>query len=261
MAVKAAEKGGKEIVITGVNIGTFGLDNGQNFLDLLKQLELVEGVERYRISSIEPNLLTDDILEWIAFKSKKFMPHFHIPLQSGSDKVLRLMNRRYDTNLFASRISRIRELIPDAFIGVDIIAGARGETNEEWMKSFDFAKNLDIQKFHAFPYSERKGTKALLIGDNVPQEERYRRVSELNKISEEKTLSFIEKNIGSKRKVLWEKGTPGSTIKGLTDNYIPVEAPFVPDLLNQVSEVKILSLKEGTKDTANAEHLGDNDDR
>ena len=154
MAKEVAEKGGKEIVITGVNIGTFGKDHGEDFFSLIKALDKVDGIERYRISSIEPNLLTDEMLEWIAKEARAFMPHFHIPLQSGSDKVLKLMNRRYDTSLFASRINKIRELIPDAFIGVDIIAGARGETPEEWEKSLSFAKSLDVEKFHAFPYSE-----------------------------------------------------------------------------------------------------------
>ncbi|MCH5227009.1 MAG: tRNA (N(6)-L-threonylcarbamoyladenosine(37)-C(2))-methylthiotransferase MtaB [Muribaculaceae bacterium] len=250
MAREAAEKGGKEIVITGVNIGTFGRDTGEDFLSLIKALERVEGIERYRISSIEPNLLTDDILEWIAESSTKFMPHFHIPLQSGSDKVLRLMNRRYDTTLFASRIDRIRSLIPDAFIGIDIIAGARGETPEEWEKSLDFATNLDVAKFHAFPYSERQGTKALLLGDSVPQNVRYERVSQLNLLSDQKTREFIEKNLGKTRKVLWEKASAPNYMQGLTDNYIRVEAPLNISLINSVSEVKISSLKPGSSEIA-----------
>ncbi|MCH5235821.1 MAG: tRNA (N(6)-L-threonylcarbamoyladenosine(37)-C(2))-methylthiotransferase MtaB [Muribaculaceae bacterium] len=255
MARDVARKGGKEIVITGVNIGTFGKDHGEDFFSLIKALDKVNGIERYRISSIEPNLLTDEIIEWIAKESFAFMPHFHIPLQSGSDKVLKLMNRRYDTALFASRIEKIRQLIPDAFIGVDIIAGARGETPEEWQKSYEFAKSLDVEKFHAFPYSERQGTKALILGESVPQQERYKRVSQLNSLSEEKTAEFIERNVGSVRKVLWEKPTGIDTMHGLTDNYIRVESPLDPNLINKVSFVEILSLKPGQKELALGRHI------
>lgn len=255
LAKDVAQKGGKEIVITGVNVGTFGKDHGEDFLSLLKELDKVEGIERYRISSIEPNLLTDEILHWISSESRAFMPHFHIPLQSGSDKVLKLMARRYDTRLFLSRITEIRELIPDAYIGVDIIGGARGETQEEWQRSFEFAKALDVSKFHAFPYSEREGTAALKLGEPVSQPERYRRVADLNKLSDEKNRKFIEANLGKVRKVLWEKASGGNLMYGLTDNYIRVEAEFKPELINEISEVKIISLKEGTTDTAVAEHI------
>lgn len=255
MAEDVASKGGKEIVITGVNIGTFGKDNGEKFLDLLKALDEVEGIERYRISSIEPNLLTDEILEWITRDSRAFMPHFHIPLQSGSDKVLKWMNRRYDTALFASRIDKIKELIPDAFIGVDIIAGARGESSEEWERSYRFAESLDVAKFHAFPYSERQGTKALLIEETVPQNERYSRVAKLNELSEKKTRDFIQRNIGGVRPVLWEKNTGNNMMHGLTDNYIRVEAPLRPELINSISPVLIKGLKEGSNELALAEHI------
>ena len=158
IAAEAASEGAKEIVITGVNIGDFGRDSGERLIDLLKALDTVEGVERYRISSIEPNLLSEEMIRWIAEESRKFMPHFHIPLQSGSDAVLRLMNRRYDTALFTSRIDMIRRLIPDAFIGVDVIAGARGETDEEWERSYSFIRSLPVTRLHVFPYSERPGT-------------------------------------------------------------------------------------------------------
>lgn len=243
MAREAACKGGKEIVITGVNIGTFGMDHGEDFFSLIKALDEVEDITRYRISSIEPNLLSDEILEWIAKESRAFMPHFHIPLQSGSDKVLRLMNRRYDTSLFRSRIDKIRELLPDSFIGVDIIAGARGETQEEWKKSLEFARSLEVEKFHAFPYSERQGTKALSLGESVAQETRYERVSVLNALSLEKTRKFIEKNIGKVRNVLWESRASNGMMHGLTDNYIRVEAPFQQALINNISPVEIVSLK------------------
>ena len=257
MARDVAEKGGKEIVITGVNIGTFGKDHGEDFLSLIKALEGVEGIERYRISSIEQNLLTDEILEWIAGESKKFMPHFHIPLQSGSDKVLKLMNRRYDTSWLASRREKIRTLIPEAFIGVDIIGGARGETSEEWEKSYAFAKSLDVAKFHAFPYSERQGTKALLLGDSVDQAERYHRVNLLNELSDAKSRNFFERNFGKVRNVLWEKPTGINTMHGLTENYIRVEAPLHYDLINNISKVVVKSLKDGNSETVISEHLSE----
>ena len=254
MAKEVSSKGGREIVITGVNIGTFGKDHGEDFFSLVRELDRVEGIERYRISSIEPNLLTDEILEWIASESRAFMPHFHIPLQSGSDKVLKLMNRRYDTALFESRIEKIHQLIPDAFIGVDIIGGARGETLEEWERSYEFAKRIDVAKYHAFPYSERQGTKALLLGDSVPQSERYRRVNLLNSLSEEKTKEFIERNKGKVRKVLWEKPSGGNSMHGLTDNYIRVEAPLKPELINNISEVVIGPQKSPGSEITLADH-------
>lgn len=254
MAEQVASKGGKEIVITGVNIGTFGKDSGESFLDLLKSLDKIDGIERYRISSIEPNLITEEILHWVANESRAFMPHFHIPLQSGSDKVLRLMNRRYDTAFFKSRIELIHQLIPDVYIGVDIIAGARGETDEEWKKSLDFAKGLDVAKFHVFPYSERPGTKALLLGDVVPMEERKRRVSILTMLSDQKNREFINSNIGKFKNVLWEQSAGKNFMSGLTDNYIRIHATYIPGLINQVSEVKITSLKSEAKETATAIH-------
>lgn len=189
-ARRAAAEGGREIVLTGVNVGCFGKDTGESFIGLLKELDAVEGIERYRISSIEPNLLSEEIIRWIATESRAFMPGFHIPLQSGSDEVLRLMNRRYRTSLFAERIELIRTLIPDAFIGVDIIAGARGETQEEWLNSLNFAASLPVSRFHVFPYSERPGTKALGIAGQVSQEEKHRRVGELTKLSDEKLRDF-----------------------------------------------------------------------
>ena len=255
LARQAAEQGGKEIVLTGVNIGTFGKDNNQKFFDLLKALDKVEGIRRYRISSIEPNLLTDEILHWIATEARAFMPHFHIPLQSGSDNVLKLMRRKYDTALFKSRIDLIRSLIPDAFIGVDIIAGARGETPEEWQKSLDFASNLDVAKFHAFPYSERQGTKALLLGQSVPQGERYGRTARLNELSALKTREFLLKNVGTTHSVLWEHQAGSDLMQGLTDNYIRVEAPLKPELINQISDVAITGLKSENGEIALASHV------
>lgn len=242
LAREAAASGGKEIVITGVNIGEYGRDNSQSFFELLRRLDEVEGIERYRISSIEPNLLTKEIIRWTANEARAFMPHFHIPLQSGSDKVLKLMNRRYDTSLFASRIDMIRELIPDAFIGVDIIAGARGETPEEWKKSLHFAESLDVTRFHVFPYSERPGTKALLLGDNVSQEEKHRRVSLLTALSDKKMTDFMRSHISTMRPVLWEQAAGEDFMHGLTDNYLRVEAPLKSELINTVSPVMLTGI-------------------
>lgn len=240
IAEEAAAEGAKEIVITGVNIGDFGRDTGEKLLDLLKALEGAEGVERYRISSIEPNLLTEEIIRWIAGESHKFMPHFHIPLQSGSDAVLRLMNRRYDTALFASRIEMIRSLIPDAFIGVDVIAGARGETQEEWERSYEFIRSLPVTRLHVFPYSERPGTKALSIGYNVDPQERHLRAAKLAALSDEKHAAFINSHIGEEASVLWEHpGHQDAPMHGFTENYIRIEAPFDPEAINRVTGVTI----------------------
>lgn len=240
IARDVAAEGGKEIVITGVNIGDFGRDTGEKLLDLLKALDAVEGIERYRISSIEPNLLTEEILLWIAREARAFMPHFHIPLQAGSDRVLKLMNRRYDTALFESRIRMIRELIPDAFIGVDVIAGARGETEEEWRKGYEFIKSLPVTRLHCFPYSERPGTRALSLDHAVSQEEKHRRTAELMRLSEEKHRDFIEAHKGCKARVLWESPSKGGrAMHGFTGNYIRVEAPLDPSLINTVTEITL----------------------
>lgn len=240
LARNAAAEGGKEIVLTGVNVGEFGKNNGESLFDLIKALDRIEEIERFRISSIEPNLLSDDIIEWIAAESRAFMPHFHIPLQSGSDEVLRKMNRRYDTELFAGKISKIRSIIPHAFIGVDIIAGARGETQHEWEKSLEFLKSLDVSRFHVFPYSERPGTAALLLGDAVDKGERNRRAAELIALSDAKLAAFVERNVGLERKVLWEHKTKkADTMTGLTDNYLRLEAPFVADYINKITTVRI----------------------
>ena len=249
-AQKAAEAGGKEIVLTGVNVGCFGKDTGESFLDLLKRLDDVEGIDRYRISSIEPNLLTEDIVGWIAKESRAFMPSFHIPLQSGSDEVLRLMNRRYRTDLFTDRIAVIRDLIPDAFIGVDIIAGARGETEAEWEKSYDYAVSLPISRYHVFPYSERPGTKALGIAHQVSQEEKHRRVAMLTHLSDEKLKTFSRQFFGTERPVLWEHpATEGDDVMyGHTDNYLRVRArssysvynKIIPTLINGFRDIETL---------------------
>lgn len=240
-ARKAAAGGGKEIVLTGVNVGCFGQDTGEDFLELLKRLDEVEGIERYRISSIEPNLLTERIIRWIADESRAFMPSFHIPLQSGSDEVLRLMNRRYRTDFFTDRIELIRSLIPDAFIGVDIIAGARGETDAEWDRSYQYAASLPVSRYHVFPYSERPGTKALVIDHRVSREEKHRRVTMLTKLSDEKLRAFSRKFFKTERPVLWEH--PDADGEGLmfghTDNYLRVCASASPDLYNVITPAVI----------------------
>lgn len=221
-ARQVAEDGGKEIVITGVNIGDFGKGRDDSFLDLIRQLDLVDGIERYRISSIEPNLLTDEIIEFVA-GSKRFMPHFHIPLQSGSDEVLRLMRRHYDTGLFASKIEKIRQVMPDAFIGVDLIVGARGETDEEFAKSKSFVESIDISRLHVFTYSERPGTRALEIDHIVSQEEKHRRTRQMLAVSESKLDDFTRRFTGSVRPVLLEHPRDGHPLSGFTDNYLKVE--------------------------------------
>ena len=234
----AAAEGGKEIVLTGVNIGDFGKSTGETFFDLVKALDAVEGIERYRISSIEPNLLTDEIIEFVS-RSRRFMPHFHIPLQSGSDDVLVLMRRRYDTALFASKISRIKEVMPDAFIGVDVIVGTRGETEEFFENAYRFIESLDITQLHVFSYSERPGTQALKIDHVVTPDEKHKRSQRLLALSEEKTKAFYTRHIGQTMSVLMEKSKPGAPMHGFTANYIRVEVENEPSLDNQLVTVRL----------------------
>ena len=227
-AREVAAEGGREIVITGVNIGDFGRSagHGETFFDLCRALDDVDGIERYRISSIEPNLLTDPLIEWLAGESRRFMPHFHIPLQSGSDAVLRLMGRRYTTELFRHKIEEIRRLIPDAFIGVDLITGARGETPELFEASREFVDSLDISRLHVFPYSERRGTRALgLDAVVVPEAEKHRRARAMIALSEAKLRRFSERFTGAVRPVLLEHIADDGSVAGFTDNYLRVELP------------------------------------
>lgn len=255
-AREASRQGGKEIVITGVNIGDFGKGSDESFFDLVRALDEVEGIERYRISSIEPNLLNEEIIEWVAKDSRKFMPHFHIPLQSGSDEVLKIMNRRYNTGLFAERIARIREMIPDAFIGVDVIAGARGESREEWEKALEFLERLDITRLHVFPYSERPGTAALLLGGAVDKREKDRRAEVLITVSDRKLCDFMGRQAGSQKPVLWEHEISGTGLmSGLTDNYIRVVAPLKEELLNTVSDVILRGIDSKRAETMTGEHI------
>lgn len=245
-AREAASRGAKEIILTGVNIGDFGRRNanggegyGETFFDLARRLDEVEGIERYRISSIEPDLLDPQLIEWVAKESRAFMPHFHIPLQSGSDAVLRLMARRYDTALFADRIAAIKELMPDAFIGVDVIAGARGETEREWEASRRFIEELPVTRLHVFPYSERPGTSALRLSDAVDQATKHRRVEVLTQLSARKLNEFIQGSLGQVRPVLWETERHG-VMSGLTDNYLRVEMPGAETLHNTITNVKLV---------------------
>lgn len=223
-AEEVARQGGKEIVITGVNIGDFGRTTGETFLQLIQALDCVEGIERYRISSIEPNLLTDEIIEWCA-RSRAFMPHFHIPLQSGSDTVLRLMHRHYDTALFRTKVERIRQVMPDAFIGVDVIVGTRGETVDCFEETYTFLESLDISQLHVFSYSERPGTKALEIPHVVSPQEKHARSQRLIALSERKHRAFCQRFVGTVRPVLWEHAREGQPMQGFTDNYVRVEMP------------------------------------
>lgn len=242
-AEEVAAEGGKEIVITGVNTGDFGKSTGENFFDLVKALDEVDGIERYRISSIEPNLLTDEIIEFVS-KSKRFMPHFHIPLQSGCDEVLKLMRRRYDTALFAEKIQKIKSLMPDAFIGVDVIVGTRGETEEYFEKAYQFIKGLDVTQLHVFSYSERPGTLALKIDHVVSPDEKHERSQRLLAISDEKTKAFYRKHIGREMKVLMEHSKEGVPMHGFTDNYIRVEIKRDNELDNRIITVRLECFNE-----------------
>ena len=223
-ATQAADEGGKEIVLTGVNIGEFGENTDDSFIDLVKALDNVRGIERFRISSLEPDLMSDDLIEYCA-SSRAFMPHFHIPLQSGSDKVLSLMHRRYDTALFRRKVELIKKLMPDAFIGVDVMVGCRGEEPELFDECYEFLKSLDVTQLHVFPYSERPGTLALKIPYIVSDTEKKRRSKMLLDLSEEKRLAFYEAHIGTMADVLFEKSNRGRAMHGFTRNYIRVELP------------------------------------
>ena len=239
-AAAAAAEGGKEIVITGVNIGDFGKGRQDTFFDLMRALDQVEGIERYRISSIEPNLLTDEMIEWVA-GSRAFMPHFHIPLQSGSDAVLQLMRRRYGTSVFRHRVETIREVMPHAFIGVDLIVGARGETPEEFAASRDFVDSLAISRLHVFPYSERPGTRALTDIDHVvSQHDKHLRARTMLDISDRKLKEFTDSFIGTVRPVLVEHRAKGDTMGGFTDNYLRVSLPADASLDNRIVTVRLL---------------------
>lgn len=240
-ARQAAAEGGKEIVLTGVNIGDFGATTHESFVDLVKALDQVEEIKRYRISSLEPDLLSDELIEYCAH-SRAFMPHFHIPLQSGSDAVLKLMHRRYDSALFAHKINLIKEYMPDAFIGVDVMVGTRGETPEFFEETYDFLNSLDVTHLHVFPYSERPGTAALRIPYVVSDKDKKLRSKRLIEMSDVKTQTFYAKYIGTEAEVLFEKATRGKAMHGFTKNYIRVELPAAQssdELDNQLIRVRL----------------------
>ena len=243
-ARKAVSLGFREIVLTGVNIGDFGKSTGESFADLLEALEKVEGLQRLRMGSVEPDLLTDTIISRVA-SSRVIMPHFHIPLQSGSDEVLRLMHRRYTTELFASRVAGIRKAMPLAFIGVDVIAGTNGESDDLFRESYDFLNRLDISQLHAFPYSERSGTRALQIPGKVAAEERKLRTKQYINLSDKKLRAFYAKNMGLTGTVLFEEGSLQKGISGFTGNYIRTVLPFRPSMVNQMAEVRLTEILPG----------------
>ncbi len=242
-AEEAAREGAREIVLTGVNIGDFGKTTGESFPELLRALDRVEGIARYRISSIEPNLLTDEVLEFCS-ASRAFMPHFHIPLQSGSDRVLQLMHRRYTTAFFAEKVEQVRRLMPEAFIGVDVIVGTRGETEECFEETLRFVEGLDISQLHVFSYSERPGTAALKIGHKVAAEEKHRRSQSLLAVSERKLQGFYRRFVGAEASVLLERSRVRGVMHGFTDNYIRVELPLEGEWDNRLVRVRLGDFNE-----------------
>lgn len=237
-AEEVARQGGKEIVLTGVNIGDFGKTTGEHFIDLIRALDEVEGIERYRISSIEPNLLTDEAIDFVAH-SRRFAPHFHIPLQSGSDAVLKLMRRRYDTALFRHKIETVKAAMPHAFIGVDVIVGTRGETDEYFEEAYRFIESLDVTQLHVFSYSERPGTQALKIDYVVDPATKHARSQRLLDLSDQKWRAFYEAHSGQTAKVLFEHTRKNGLMHGFTENYIKVERPYDASLVNQAVRVRL----------------------
>ncbi|MBI9060411.1 MAG: tRNA (N(6)-L-threonylcarbamoyladenosine(37)-C(2))-methylthiotransferase MtaB [Marinilabiliaceae bacterium] len=240
-AQKAAKDGAKEIILTGVNIGDFGKQNGESFFELIQELDKLDGIERFRISSIEPNLLTNEIIQFVA-SSKKFMPHFHIPLQSGSDAVLKLMKRKYNTELFSNRVKQIKNLMPHAFIGVDVIVGVRGETEQDFNTTHQFLADLDISQLHVFTYSERPNTQALKIDMIVPIEERKRRSQSLHLLSDKKTKQFYREHINTTAEILLEGADKDGFMTGYTANYIKAELPYNKTLTNKIVNVQLTHL-------------------
>ena len=241
LVMEAAQQGAKEIVLTGVNLGDFGIEHNQNFFSLVKAIDVIEGVDRYRISSIEPNLLTDEIIQFVA-KSKRFVPHFHIPLQSGSDEILMRMRRKYLSDLYRSRIQKIKALMPHCGIGVDVIVGFPGETEENFLETYRFLNELDVSYLHVFPYSERANTTAKKMKDVVPVKVRMERGEMLRGLSEKKRMAFYREHLGTRRPVLFEEEERRGVMFGFTDNYIKVATDYDPLLVNTVAEVTLSSL-------------------
>jgi len=233
----------KEIILTGVNVGDFGKPRGEKFINLLQELEKLDGIERIRISSIEPNLLTDEIISLVA-QSKKFLPHFHIPLQSASDRVLKAMRRRYDTQLFGERILKIKELMPLCCVAIDMIAGFPGETDEEFDTAFNFLKSMPVSYMHIFPYSERDATTATAMKDKVPSKIKKLRVDALHHLSEQKKKIFYEQNKGKTAHVLFESDNIHGFMHGFTENYVKVKTVFDVSLINEIIPVKLTHLEK-----------------
>ena len=241
-AEKIAQTAVKEVVLTGVNIGDFGQGEGENFFDLIKELDKVDGIDRFRISSIEPNLLSNEIIDFCLKDSKRFVPHFHIPLQSGNDRLLKLMRRKYELSLYAERVSQIKSIRPDACIGVDVIVGFPGETDEDFMDSVNFLKDLDISYLHVFTYSERANTGAPKLGEKVPMEVRRERSKQLHLLSDRKKRQFYTENIGTERTVLFEHEEDEGIMYGFTENYVKVKFPYQQELTNTFQKIRLTEI-------------------
>lgn len=241
-AKKIAETKIREVVLTGVNIGDFGQGGNEDFYQLIQGLDEVDGIDRYRISSIEPNLLSNEIIDFCLSKSKRFVPHFHIPLQSGSDRILKLMRRKYERSLYAERVQQIKSLRSDACIGVDVIVGFPGETDEDFMETIDFLKELNISYLHVFTYSERANTGAPKLGEAVPMDVRRERSKQLHLLSDRKKRQFYSENVGSVRSVLFEQEEDEGIMYGFTENYVKVKYTYQPDLVNTFQSIKLLEL-------------------
>jgi threonylcarbamoyladenosine tRNA methylthiotransferase MtaB len=241
-AEKIAKTDIKEVVLTGVNIGDFGQGGEENFYQLVQELDKIEGIDRFRISSIEPNLLSNEIIDFCLSKAERFVPHFHIPLQVGNDRILKAMRRKYERSLYAERVAQIKSLRPDCCIGVDVIVGFPGETDEEFMDSLNFIKDLDISYLHVFTYSERANTGAPKLGEFVPMEKRKERSKMLHILSDKKKRTFYEQNLGSERTVLFESEEENGVMHGFTENYVKVKIPFNENLINQFRKVRLTEI-------------------
>lgn len=258
-----AANGVREIVLTGVNTGDFGREHGENFLQLIEALDRVEGIDRFRISSIEPNLCSNEVIDFIA-QSRRFMPHLHLPLQSGSDALLQRMRRRYDTALYADRVAHIRRTMPHACIGVDVITGTHGETEAEFLKTHAFLRSIDVNYLHVFTYSERANTTAVRMADSVPMELRRDRTRQLRSLGAKLLRQFQEKHLGTERPVLFEHGEDDQTgdrcLYGYTDNYLRVAMPFAAELVNTIRNTRLQAINgdghlAGALETARAASL------
>ncbi len=236
----------KEIVLTGVNTGDFGIRDGvrkERFIQLIQALDTVEGIERFRISSIEPNLLSNDIIEFVS-TSRRFAPHFHLPLQSGSDKILKLMRRRYQRQLYADRVARIKDVMPLACIGVDVIVGFPGETHDDFIETYNFLNSLNISYLHVFTYSERENTLAITLPNSVPMKERNERSRMLHSLSDKKKRAFYEENIHSRHTVIFENDIEDGMMHGFTENYVRVSALYDPMMVREMRRIRVTSISE-----------------